>query len=86
MDCYRIEIKPRAIKQLRKLPSAVLAKVSKQIDNLSENPRPDGCKKLSGTEHSYRVRVGDYRVVYSVFDKRLIIQVIKIGHRKDIYK
>lgn len=86
MACYRIEFKPRAIKQLRKLPGDIIAKVSRQIDQLAENPRPDGCKKLSGTEYSYRVRVGSYRVVYSVFDDVLIIQVIKIGHRKDIYK
>ena len=50
------------------------------------NPYPKGCKKLTGSEHSYRVRIGDYLVIYTVFDDKLIIQVIKIGHRKDIYR
>jgi len=83
--CYTIEFKPKAIKQLRKLPKPIISKISTQIDQLTNNPYPNGCKKLVGSDTSYRIRIGDYRVVYTVFGNALIIQIIKIGHRKDIY-
>jgi len=86
MAYYKIEFKPRAIKQLKKLPTDIITKVSKKIDELAETPRPGNCKKLTDSAHSYRIRIGDYRVVYSIYDDHLVIQVIKIGHRKDIYK
>jgi mRNA interferase RelE/StbE len=56
------------------------------IKSLADNPRPDGCKKLKGVDSVYRIRINDYRVVYSIIDQCLIIQVIKIGHRKEIYQ
>ena len=86
MACYTIELKPKAAKELRKLPIPIIRKIASKIDQLALNPYPKGCKKLTGSEHSYRVRIGDYRVIYTVFDDKLIIQVIKIGHRKDIYR
>lgn len=85
MAYYKIEFKPKAEKELRKLPAAVIGKISAEIDQLAENPYPPGCKKLIGSEHAYRIRVGDYRVVYTVLNNRLIVQIIKIGHRKDVY-
>ncbi|WKJ91162.1 type II toxin-antitoxin system RelE/ParE family toxin [Methylomonas montana] len=86
MTAYLIEIKRSAQKELSQLPKPVAEKVVAQIRGLVDNPRPNGCKILVGTEHSYRIRVSDYRVVYSVLDSRLIIQVIKIGHRRDVYQ
>lgn len=86
MRAYFIEIKRSAQKELSQLPKPVAEKIVTQIRGLADNPRPNGCKKLVGTEHSYRIRVSDYRVVYSIFDQRLIIQVVKIGHRKDVYQ
>jgi mRNA interferase RelE/StbE len=86
MTCYSIEFKKSAKKSLLGLPKPVVQAISQLIDSLSENPYPDGCKKLFGFEHTYRVRTGDYRVVYSVFNDRLIIQILKVGHRKDIYR
>jgi len=86
MTAYTIEIKSSAQKELSQLPKLIAEKIVTQIKMLAENPRPNGCKKLVGTEHSYRVRVNDYRVVYSIFDRRLIVQVIKVGHRKDVYQ
>ncbi|SJM90925.1 Addiction module toxin, RelE/StbE family [Crenothrix polyspora] len=83
---YLIEIKQSAKKELAHLPHQVADKVIHQIKTLANNPRPDGCKKLKGADHTYRIRVNNYRVVYSLFDQRLIVQVIKISHRKDIYK
>jgi mRNA interferase RelE/StbE len=83
---YLIEIKQSAQKELAKLPRSIADKVIKQIKVLADDPRPNGCKKLVGTDHTYRIRINDYRVVYSIFDQQLVIQVIKIGHRKQIYK
>ena len=61
-------------------------KIVESVKSLANNPRPDSCKKLKGAEQTYRIRVNDYRVLYSIVDQCLIIQVIKIGHRKDVYK
>jgi len=82
---YKIKIKATAAKELNKLPKIDLQKVVIKIRSLSSNPRPAGCEKLSG-EEKYRIRQGNYRIVYSIEDKQLIVFVVKIGHRKDVYK
>jgi len=56
------------------------------IDLLAQTPRPPGCVAMTGEQHAYLVRVGDYRIVYEVFDDRLIVQVVRIGHRRDVYR
>lgn len=86
MGCYRLEVKKSARKSLLALPRAVVQAISQIIDSLADNPYPADCKKLSGTDHTYRVRSGDYRVIYTVDNDILIIEVVKIGHRKDIYR
>jgi mRNA interferase RelE/StbE len=83
---YSIEIKQSAQKELANLPRNIADKVIKQVRALADDPRPNGCKKFVGTDYTYRIRINDYRVVYSIFDQQLVIQVIKIGHRKAIYK
>jgi len=83
---YSIEIKQSAQKELANLPRNIADKVIKQVRALADDPRPTGCKKLVGTDYTYRIRINDYRVVYSIFDQQLVIQVIKIGHRKAVYK
>ena len=85
MTVYHIEIKQSAKKELAQLPKTIAKKIALQIMELADNPRHNGCKKLVGTEHSYRLRINNYRVIYSIFDQKLIIQVIKIGHRRNIY-
>lgn len=85
MARYKIKIKSTAKKELSKLPKNDLKKVIRKIRSLSLNPRPSGCEKLSG-EEKYRIRQGNYRIVYSIEDDRLIVVVVKIGHRKDVYK
>jgi len=82
---YKLQIKPSAAKELKKLPKTDLQTVIKKIQSLSSDPRPVGCEKLSG-EEKYRIRQGNYRVVYSIEDDKLIIFIVKIGHRRDIYK
>ena len=86
MVSYKIEIKPSAEKELEKLPRQIIPKVVATIKALAENPYPYGVKKLAGFEHTYRIRIGDYRILYDIFEKKLVIEVIRIRHRKDAYK
>lgn len=83
---YQVELKPRADKQLRALPRPVQLRIVRTLDELADDPRPHGVKKLAGAEDLYRVRVGDYRIVYQIADKRLLVLVVRIGHRRDIYE
>jgi mRNA interferase RelE/StbE len=85
---YTIIISESAFKQLNKLQKPIVKKIELAINKLSENPRPIGVKKLKGiiNEDLYRIRSGDYRIVYSIEDKVQIVDIRKIGHRKDIYK
>jgi len=82
----RIEVTPRARKDLKALPAREKQRVAEQIDALRTDPRPTGHKKLKGREDFYRIRVGNYRVVYQVEDEVLLILIIRIGDRKEIYE
>jgi mRNA interferase RelE/StbE len=84
MANYSIEIKRSAAKEIEKLQKSVIKRVIEKIHSLAQNPRPSGCKKLSGDE-KYRVRVGDYRILYMIEDDVLVVYVVKVGHRKNIY-
>jgi len=86
MNYYKVQLKRSAEKSLFKLPKVAIARLVQLLLKLESNPRPDGCKKLTGTNNSYRIRSGDYRIVYSIFDDVLIVDIIKIGHRKEIYR
>jgi mRNA interferase RelE/StbE len=83
---YRLILSKPAVKALRELPSSVNIRVAAVIDGLSEEPRPQGCKKLQGKEELWRIRVGDYRVLYAIDDTIRIVDVRRIGHRGDIYR
>lgn len=85
MDKYATEIIPKAEKEFLKLPDNVRVKIREKILSLEDNPRPFGCKKLKETEY-YRLRSGNYRVIYSVDDKLKIAKVLSIAHRKDVYR
>ena len=82
---YRLEFTPGADRQFRKLPKRVQARLSPHITALTQNPCPPGAEKLTG-EEGYRLRVGDYRILYEVHDKILLVLVVKIGHRRDVYR
>ena len=83
---YRIEVTPRARKDLRTLAKKERRRITEQIDALKTDPRPTGCKKLKGREDFYRIRVGDYRVVYQIEDEVLLILIVRVGDRKEIYE
>ncbi len=83
---YDVNLSKSAEKELYKLPKSYYLKIRYAIDNLAENPRPIACLKLTNKGNQYRIRVGVYRIIYSIFDEQLVIDIIAIGHRKDIYK
>jgi mRNA interferase RelE/StbE len=85
MAKYTVSLSKRAQKQLDKLSDAVAEPIFQAIEKLGDNPRPHGCKKLKG-RNGYRIRIGDYRVIYEIFDSTLLVDVIDLGHRRDIYE
>ena len=85
MPTYRIEFAPSAERAFRKLTRDLQDRLGKTIDKLALNPLPNGVKKLSGEINLFRVRVGDYRIIYQMKSSELIILVVRVGHRKDIY-
>ena len=85
MAKYKIEIKRSAVKEIERLPRKEITVVLDKVRLLADNPRPSDCKKLSGQE-KYRIRCGDYRILYLIEDDVLIICVVKVGHRKDVYR
>ena len=85
MARYSILVKRSAQKELEALPKSYLVPITKIISSLADNPRPSGSEKLSGAE-KFRIRKGPYRIVYSIQDQELIVWVVKIAHRKDVYR
>jgi mRNA interferase RelE/StbE len=82
---YQLLIGKQVQKQLEKIPEPDYSRLKKSILNLAENPRPTGCKKLKG-RNGYRIRQGDYRIIYEINDHVLTVYVLATGHRKDIYE
>jgi mRNA interferase RelE/StbE len=82
---YKIFLKPSAARELEALPKADRLRVVDRITTLAENPRPMGCEKLSGSE-KYRLRQGIYRILYEIHDDHVLVVVVKIGHRREVYR
>ena len=83
---YEISFRRRARKQLLEIPEPYRYRIAQRIDGFKTNPRPSGVEKIRGFEDHYRVRIGPYRVVYMTQDDKLIVEVIRIGARKDVYR
>jgi mRNA interferase RelE/StbE len=83
---YQIVFRPAAMRDLEQLPSRTQHSIAAVITRLSENPRPPGVEKLKGRDNLYRVRSGDYRILYQISDRLKQITVVKIGHRRDVYR
>ncbi|KQS25329.1 type II toxin-antitoxin system RelE/ParE family toxin [Dyadobacter sp. Leaf189] len=83
---YEIIIKKSALKELRNIPKTLRLQIITKIDELASDLRPQGVKKLESSKNDYRIRVGDFRIVYQIYDDRLIIDVIKVAHRREVYK
>jgi mRNA interferase RelE/StbE len=83
---YTIQFKPVALREFEKLPRDAQKRLAAKIDSLRKDPFPAGCKKMTGIPDAWRVRVGDYRVVYQVHQKMQLVVVLTVGHRKDVYR
>jgi mRNA interferase RelE/StbE len=86
MASYKIILKPSVEKDLRSLPPSVLRRVFKRIEALEDDPRPRGSLKLAGAEQLYRIRVGDYRIVYTLDESSAQVVVYYVRHRRDVYR
>lgn len=82
---YSVNFKKHALKELAKINEPFYSHIKQAIYNLADNPRPQGYKKLKGRD-GYRIRVGNYRIIYDIFDHELVVDIIALGHRKDIYE
>lgn len=83
---HRIEFAPAAARQFAKLPREAQQRIAPHVDALAEEPRPESAKRLIAAEELWRIRVVPYRVVYAIEDERLFVLVVKVGHRRDVYR
>ncbi len=86
MARYDVALTSSAAKELKKLSGQLIARIVSRLENLASNPRPPGCKKLQGGDREWRIRVGDYRVVYTIDDAKLLAEVTRIRHRSEVYE
>ncbi len=86
MGKYAVELKPSARKELERLPAKLIERIFPRLEALGSEPRPAGCKKLKGGQQEWRIRVGDYRVVYVIDDAKLRVSVTRIRHRSEVYE
>ena len=86
MDSYRIEWRSSTRRDLRRIAREHVSRIVAAVEGLAVDPRPVGCTKLSGSERAYRIRVGDYRILYEVFDDAIYVEVVKVGLRRDVYR
>ncbi len=85
MAPFELRVRPSVAKDLKSIPRQSVLRILDKIEGLRDDPRPVGCEKLSGQER-YRIRQGCYRIVYSVFDDEIVVEIVKVGHRKDVYR
>jgi mRNA interferase RelE/StbE len=83
---YSVELKPSARKELEKLPDKLIERIFPKLEALAYEPRPKGCKKLKGGHQEWRIRVGEYRVVYTIYDVKLRVSVTRIRHPSEVYE
>jgi mRNA interferase RelE/StbE len=83
---FRVEWKKSTRKDLRRLPPATVDRVFAAVEMLAQNPFPQGVEKLSGSEHAYRIRLGDYRIVFEVVVEAKLVEIQRVRHRKDVYR
>lgn len=85
MALYKIEWKSSAVRELRKLEKSTIIKILTEVESLSNNPHPPGSKKLRGSQSTYRLRVGNYRILYKIIASVLTLEIVRVGHRRDVY-
>jgi len=83
---YHLALTSSAERELKRLPTSLIQRIAPHLENLTFNPRPHGCKKLKGGDKEWRIRVGDYRVVYTIDDANSLVEVTRIRHRREVYE
>jgi mRNA interferase RelE/StbE len=83
---YDVALTSSAAKELKRLPAQLVARIVPRLESLAANPRPPGCKKMQGGDREWRIRVGDYRAVYTIDDAKLLVEVTRIRHRSGVYE
>lgn len=83
---YTVELSPAAQRQIRKLAPPVQRRIIQRLEGLAALPRPPDARKLAGAEDLYRVRSGEYRIIYQIVDERLVILIVRVGHRREVYR
>jgi mRNA interferase RelE/StbE len=83
---YKVEFTPAAARQIKKLSPLIQKRIISRIEILATNPRPGNVKKLEGEDNLYRLPAGEYRIIYQIQDKILLVLVVKIGHRREVYR
>lgn len=85
MAKYKLFFTETFYKNLKSISAKDVKRILSRTNALADDPRPTDCKKLSGNEERYRIRQGDYRIIYSIEDERLVVVVVKVGHRREVY-
>jgi len=86
MGIYQIDWKSSALRELKRIDRQIVPRIITTVESLSSNPFPSGVKKLHGSESTYRIRVGNYRIIYEVYPNHLIVEIIRVRHRKNVYR
>jgi mRNA interferase RelE/StbE len=86
MARYELRVKPSVAKDLRSIPKADVRRILARMKALRDDPRAPGCEKLAGGDELYRVRQGTYRIVYAIHDQRVVVEVVRVGHRREVYR
>jgi len=86
MDIYQIEWKKSALRELKRIDREFIPRIVAAVESLSIQSLPPGVRKLQGSLQTYRIRVGNYRVIYKLYESRLIVEVVRVRHRKDVYR
>jgi len=82
---YRVALSSSATRELERLPAKLIYRIVPHLERLATNPRPNGCKKLSGGDREWRIRVGDYRIIHEIDDSARTVDVVRIRHRREVY-
>ena len=86
MGTFQVEWKKSALRELKRLDRQVVPRILSAVDSLSTQPQPAGVRKLQGSQRTYRIRVGTYRVIYELYETRLLVEIVRVRHRKDAYR
>jgi mRNA interferase RelE/StbE len=83
---HKVFLEKRAEREIKKLPAEIFYRIIPQLKALSENPKPSGCRKITGSKNYWRIRIGDYRIIYEIDEGEKAVKVMRIRHRREVYK